>query len=64
MQAGAGGARLRAMASLDPTTVLLAVTVAGLLMLLSGIAKKQLEWRPGAPRRRPRARPRFRRHAH
>jgi hypothetical protein len=47
------GARLDAMVAIDPMLISLAVAVCGLLMLLSGLLKKQLDWRPRDRPRRP-----------
>jgi hypothetical protein len=42
---------------MDPLLAALTAAIGGLLMLLSGVLKKQLAWRPRRPRRRQRSHP-------
>jgi hypothetical protein len=44
------------MAAVDPLVAALATAAAGVLMLLAGLEKKQLDWRRRGPHRRPRVR--------
>ena len=53
MKPGLAGTRLDVMDALDPILTSLAVAACGLLMLLSGVLKKQLDWRPRDRPRRP-----------